>query len=44
MGPLAWWLALPMGLGLTGIVWGVIFASFVSAALLLARFWILSRR
>jgi MATE family multidrug resistance protein len=44
MAPLAWWLALPMGLGLTGIVLGVIIASFVSAGLLLGRFWLLSRR
>ena len=44
MMPLAWWLAIPMHRGLIGIVWAVIVASFVSAALLLGRFWWLSRR
>ncbi len=43
MAPLAWWLAIPMGLGLNGIVWAVIVASFLSAGLLLARFYGLSR-
>ena len=38
MGPLAWWLAIPMGLGVNGIVWSVIVTSFVSMAFLLARF------
>ncbi|OYW29611.1 MAG: MATE family efflux transporter [Caulobacter sp. 12-67-6] len=38
MGPLAWWLAIPMGLGVNGIVWSVIVTSFVSAAFLLGRF------
>ena len=38
MGPLAWWLALPMGLGVDGIVWAVIVTSFVSMAFLLGRF------
>jgi MATE family multidrug resistance protein len=42
--PLAWWLAIPQGHGLTGIVWAVIVASFASAGLLLGRFWILARR
>jgi len=44
MMPLAWWLAIPMKLGINGIVWAVIVASFVSGALLLGRFWMLSRR
>jgi MATE family multidrug resistance protein len=44
MMPLAWWLAIPRGMGIIGIVWAVIIASVVSAALLLARFWMLSRR
>lgn len=38
MGPLAWWLAIPMGLGVDGIVWSVIVTSFVSMAFLLGRF------
>ena len=42
MAPLAWFLALPMKLGLAGIVWAVIAASFLSAGLLLTRFWRLS--
>jgi MATE family multidrug resistance protein len=44
MMPLAWWLAIPMGLGLNGIIWGIVAASFVSAGLLSARFWMLARR
>jgi MATE family multidrug resistance protein len=36
--PLGWALALPAGLGLSGIVWAVIAASLMSAALLVARF------
>jgi len=42
MTPLAWWLAIPMKLGLNGIVWAVVVASFVSAGLLLSRFRYLS--
>jgi MATE family multidrug resistance protein len=38
MGPLAWWLAIPMKLGVDGIVWSVIVTSFVSMAFLLGRF------
>lgn len=38
MGPLAWWLAIPMGLGVNGIVWSVIVTSFISMAFLLGRF------
>jgi len=44
MMPLAWWLAIPMKLGVNGIAWAVVIASVVSCVLLLARFWILSRR
>jgi MATE family multidrug resistance protein len=44
MMPLAWWLAIPLGLGLRGIVWAIIVASLVSAGLLLSRFWMLSRQ
>ncbi|WP_309645310.1 MATE family efflux transporter [Phenylobacterium sp.] len=44
MMPLAWWLAIPMKLGLNGIVWAVIAASFLSAGLLGSRFFVLSRR
>jgi MATE family multidrug resistance protein len=44
MMPLAWWLAIPRGMGIIGLVWAVIIASVVSAALLLIRFWMLSRR
>lgn len=43
MGPLAWWLAHPMGMSLDGIVWGVVVASLMSAGLLLGRFMLLSR-
>jgi MATE family multidrug resistance protein len=44
MAPLAWWLAIPRGLGLTGMLAAVIIASVISCALLLGRFWTLSRR
>jgi MATE family multidrug resistance protein len=44
MMPLAWWLAIPRGMGIIGITWAVVIASVVSAVLLLGRFWILSRR
>jgi multidrug resistance protein, MATE family len=44
MMPLAWWLAIPMGLGVLGLVWAIILASLLSAALLLGRFWMLARR
>jgi multidrug resistance protein, MATE family len=36
--PLGWALAIPAGLGLTGVLWAVIIASFVSAGLLIWRF------
>jgi MATE family multidrug resistance protein len=44
MAPLAWFLAIPMHLGVTGMVLAVIIASVVSCGLLLARFWVLGRR
>ena len=44
MMPLAWFLALPMKLGLNGIIWAMTIASFLSAGLLLARFAALSRQ
>jgi multidrug resistance protein, MATE family len=43
MMPLAWWLGIPMHLGIMGVAWAVVVASFVSAAFLLTRFWVLSR-
>ncbi len=42
MAPLAWFLAIPMKLGVNGIVWAVTLASFLAAGLLLARFRYLS--
>ena len=44
MMPLAWWLAIPRGLGIIGIAWAVVIASIISAVLLAGRFWLLSRR
>jgi MATE family multidrug resistance protein len=44
MMPLAWWLAIPQGHGISGMVWAVIAASFLSASLLLGRFAWLARR
>ena len=44
MAPLAWFLALPGGRGVNGIVEGVLIASLISAGLLLTRFAILSRK
>jgi MATE family multidrug resistance protein len=44
MAPLAWFLSIPLKLGLTGMVWAVVVASLVSCVLLLGRFWMLSRR
>jgi len=41
--PLGWALAIPAGLGLAGILWAVIIASFISAGLLLGRFAWLAR-
>jgi MATE family multidrug resistance protein len=42
--PLGYGLALPAGMGLTGIVWSVIWASLLSAGLLVGRFGWLSMR
>jgi MATE family multidrug resistance protein len=44
MTPLAWWFAIPLKMGIDGIVWAVVIASFLSGGLLLGRFWMLSRR
>jgi MATE family multidrug resistance protein len=44
MAPLAWWLAIPLKLGLTGMIAAVIVASVISCALLFWRFWALGRR
>lgn len=44
MSPLAWWLAIPMKLGINGIIWAIVIATLVSCGLLLGRFWMLSRR
>ena len=44
MMPLAWWLAIPMKMGLMGITWAVVAASFLACGFLMTRFWILSRR
>jgi MATE family multidrug resistance protein len=44
MTPLAWFLAIPLHMGLPGIIWAIIIASLMSAGLLLARFWMLRRR
>jgi MATE family multidrug resistance protein len=43
MCPLAWALAIPFGLGLSGIVWAVAVASLLAAGLLLGRFWWITR-
>jgi MATE family multidrug resistance protein len=42
--PLGYVLAIPMDLGLDGIVWSVVVASLVAAGLLLGRFALLARR
>jgi MATE family multidrug resistance protein len=42
--PLAYVFALPLHMGVNGLIWGAIVASMVSAALLVGRFWVLSRR
>jgi len=42
--PLAWLLAIPLGLGLNGVVWAVIVASLLAAGMLVSRFWLGSRR
>lgn len=43
MMPLAWWFAIPLKMGIIGITWAVVVASFVSGGLLLGRFWMLSK-
>ena len=43
MMPLAWWLGIPMHMGIIGVAWAVVIASFISAGFLLTRFWMLSR-
>jgi MATE family multidrug resistance protein len=42
--PLSWWLAIPMGMGLNGIIFGIVVASFISGGLLGWRWWVLARR
>lgn len=44
MGPLAWVLARPMGLGLNGVVWAVTVASLASGVALVGRFLLLTWR
>ena len=42
--PLGWWLALPLGLGLQGLVLAIIIASLLAGGFLLARFGWITRR
>jgi multidrug resistance protein, MATE family len=42
--PLGWFLAIRLHLAVGGIIWAIIAASFLSAGLLLGRFWMLARR
>ena len=42
--PLGWWLAIGLRMGVNGLIWAIIFASFASGILLLGRFFWLSRR
>lgn len=44
MMPLAWYLAIPRHMGITGMVAAIVIASVISASLLLGRFWMLARR
>ena len=44
MVPAAWFLAIHRGWGITGIITGITIASFISAGLLLGRFWMLARQ
>jgi multidrug resistance protein, MATE family len=44
MVPLGWALAVAAHLGVAGIIWAIVAASFLSAGLLLGRFWMLARR
>jgi len=42
--PGAWWLAIHQHMGLQGIAWASVVATFAAAGLLLGRFWMLARR
>lgn len=44
MCPLAWCLAHPLGMGLSGVVWAIVVSSLLSAGCLAGRFWLLSHR
>ncbi|MFO1015064.1 MAG: MATE family efflux transporter [Caulobacteraceae bacterium] len=44
MTPMAYVLAIPMHMGLMGLIWGINVSGVVSAGLLLGRFWMLSRK
>lgn len=44
MGPLAWWLAIPRGMGLNGVLVSIIVTSFLAAGFLLTRFRMLDWR
>lgn len=44
MGPLAWWLAIPKGMGLNGVLVSIIVTSFLAAGFLLMRFRMLDWR
>lgn len=44
MMPIAWWLAIKLGMGVSGLMWAVVLASYLAAAFLLVRFWMLGRR
>jgi MATE family multidrug resistance protein len=42
--PLGYLFAIPMGMGLNGMLWAIIASTYLSAALLSWRFWALGRR
>ena len=44
MTPMAYVLAIPMHMGLMGLIWGINVSGVVSAGLLLGRFWMRSRK
>jgi MATE family multidrug resistance protein len=44
MVPLGYLFAIPLHMGLNGMLWAIIASTYLSAALLLGRFWMLSRR
>ena len=44
MGPLAWWLAIPKGMGLNGVLISIIVTSFLAAGFLLMRLRMLDWR